>query len=140
MAKETRTVNLRLPVEQVEYLTKDGTSINQAVVVAISKVQWMEKYADRDIANVFSPADWKYMADSLNGTLVEGDFRYSAAALCASVVDSATYDGLHEKWGVDVKQLTNKIASLSSSAIEAIYRRVETYWNKPTDLDQWAQY
>lgn len=141
MAKETKTITLRLPVEQMEYLEQFDCSTNQAVVDLIDKVKAIEKYADRDIQGVFSAEEWKYLADSLNGTMVEGDFRYLKGALVASVEDSATYDSLDQKWGVDVNALSDKINGLSSSAIEAIYRRVENYWkNSPLTIDEWAKY
>lgn len=141
MAKETKTITLRLPVEQMEYLDQFEGSTNQAVVDLIDKVKTIEKYADRDIQGVFSEAEWKFLADSLNGTMVEGDFRYIKGALVAGVEDSAQYDSLDKKWGVDVKILRNKINALSSSAIEAIYRRVENYWKNSTlSLEKWAEY
>lgn len=71
----------------------------------------------------------------------EGDFRFVKGALVAGVEDSAQYDSLDQKWGVDVKTLSDKINGLSSSAIEAIYRRVENYWkNSPLTIDEWAKY
>ena len=141
MAKETKTVNLRLPVEQMEYLEKYETSINQTIVDIIDRIRMVEKYADRDIQGVFTEDEWKYMVDSLNGTMVEGDFRYYAQAINANIVDSATYDGLDKKWNVDIKQLTDKLSKLSSSAIEAIHRRIEAFWdNSQQDIDEWAKY
>lgn len=142
MAKETKNVTLRLPVHVVEYLEKSDYSINQAVIDAVEKLEMVEKYADRDIQNKFTEAEWKYLADSLNGTMVEGDFRFYSAALTANIEDSARYDGLDTKWDVDPEQLTTKIKALSSSAIDAIHRRVERFWNtdRPVDLDEWAKY
>lgn len=141
MAKETKTITLRLPVEQMEYLEQFDCSTNQAVVDLIDKVKTIDKYADRDIQGVFSESEWKYLADSLNGTMVEGDFRFMKGALVAGVEDSATYDNLDKKWGVSVKTLSDKINALSSSAIEAIYRRVENFWKNSTlSMEEWAKY
>lgn len=141
MAKETKTVNLRIPAEQIEYLEKFDSSINQTIVEIIDRIRMIERYADRDIKGVFTEAEWKYMADSLNGTLVEGDFRYYAAALNAGLEDSATYEGLDEKWCVNTNQLTDKVSKMSSSAIEAIHRRVEAFWANPQqDIDEWAKF
>lgn len=141
MAKETKTVSLRLPVEQVEWLMKSEESINQAVVSAIERLQMIEKYADRDIAGKFSPEEWSYLADSLNGSIVEGDFRFRSVALAANVEDSATYDGLDKKWGVDVAAFAEKIKSLSASSVEAVFRRVEAFWNDGTrDLEKWSNF
>ncbi len=138
----TRTVNLRIREELMQYLEKKtDTSVNQLVNDIIERIQRIEKYADRDIMNVFTPQEWEYMADSLNGTLVEGDFRYYAQALIAGLEDSAKYDGLDKKWDVDVNTLSDKVSKLSSSAIEAIHRRIEAFWEDSTqDLEEWAKY
>lgn len=141
MAKESKTVNLRLPIEQVEWLTRESDSINQAVVNAIERLQMIEKYADRDIAHKFSKEEWCFLADSLNGSITEGDYRYRNSTLVAHNNDSVEYDGLNKKWGVDVAQLNSKIMFLSSSSIEAIYRRIEAFWaNQPADMETWAVY
>lgn len=141
MAKETKTVSLRLPVEQVEWLTKSEESINQAVINTIERLQMIEKYADRDISGKFTPEEWNYLADSLNGSIVEGDFRFRSFALAANVEDSAEYDGLDKKWGVNVATLTDKIKSLSSSSVEAVFRRVEAFWNDGNkDLAEWSKF
>lgn len=141
MANETKTVSLRLPIEQVEWLTREGDSINQAVVNAIERLQMIERYADRDIAHKFSKEEWCFLADSLNGSITEGDYRYISFALVAHNNDSVEYDGLDAKWGVDVTKLNSKIMTLSSSGIEAIYRRIEAFWaNQPADMETWAVY
>lgn len=141
MAKETKTATLRLPVEQVEWLTKNEDSINQAVINTIDRLQLIEKYADRDIMGKFTPAEWSFLADSLNGVITEGDFRYLNAALVAQIKDSANCDGLDKKWKVDVESFCKKVKGLSSASIEAIYRRIEDFWNNSKyDLGEWAQY
>ena len=50
------------------------------------------------------------LADSLNGTMTDGQFRgTNAKALAAHCEDSDMYDGTASKWGVDLKALTDKI-------------------------------
>lgn len=141
MAKETKTVTLRLPAEQVEWLTKNEESINQAVINTIDRLQLIEKYADRDIMGKFTPGEWSFLADSLNGTIAEGNFRYLNAALVAQIEDSANYDGLDKAWNIDVPAFCAKIMALTSASIEAIYRRVEDFWaNGKYDLGEWSEY
>lgn len=126
MAKETRTITLRLPIEQMEYLEKFEGSTNQAVVDIIDKVRLVEKYADKDIDKTFTDDEMKCLADILKDIKVVGDYRYQATTLIAQVENECDSDDeYNRRWGIDVIELTDKIASLSSSAIEAIYRRVE---------------
>lgn len=142
---ETKTITIRVPLEHLDYLKNNPLGYNGAIVSCIEKCKMIEKYADREIRGVFTPAEWKYLADSLNGTMAVGDFRYIPSALVANVEDSAKYDGLDEKWGVDISALVAKINGLSCSSADAIFRRVEAFWdecwrNPDTDIDKWAEY
>lgn len=80
------------------------------------------------------------IVDSLNGTYTQDEtFRYSQDALIAHMEDSDLYEGIGTKWNIDVKSLCEKIKSLSSAQIDALYSRVEKFWEHPdTDLDAWA--
>lgn len=69
-------------------------------------------------------------------------FRYNPEALAAHLEDSNLYECIGERWKVDVKKLCRKIRSLSSTQVDAIYRRVETFWehSTTTGLDTWAKF
>lgn len=141
MATETKTIAIRIPVEYWDYLENKEGSMNGAIVDCIEKTVLFEKYAMRDIQDVFSPDEWKYMADSLNGVVIDGDFRYISSALVANIEDADKYEMLGGKWNVDVKKLCDKVSRLSCSSIDAIYRRVEALWNDSLiDMDEWADY
>lgn len=53
-AKETKTVTLRLPVEMVEYLTRNDDSINQAIINEISNARQMKLIAMIELKGIFS--------------------------------------------------------------------------------------
>lgn len=126
MAKETKTITLRLPIEQMEYLENFEGSINQTIVNLIERIRLIEKYSDKDIDRTFSDDEFRCMFDILKGLRVEGDYRYQCSTLIAQIENECESDAEYTKrWGVDVCEMTDKIASLSASAIDAIYRRVE---------------
>lgn len=52
-AKETKTVTLRLPVEMVEYLTRNDDSINQAIINEISNARQMKLIAMIELKGIF---------------------------------------------------------------------------------------
>lgn len=143
MAQETKNITLRLPIETVEYIEScgDEQGITQGVKNIVKKLQDFERHADLSIKNKFVPEEWKAMADALNGTLVEGQFRYSPEALIAQMEDAETYEKVCTKWDMDLTILCAKIQSLSPTQIEAIHRRIEKFWHTPdTDFDTWSKY
>lgn len=138
---ETKNITVRIPANIAEWLDGRDNSYNGAIVDALEKAMFIESYSMDEIKGKLTEQEWKYLADSLNGTLALGSFRYSSSVLAAGVEDSDRLDGLGSKWGVDVKVLTGKLLSLTAAQIDAIHTRVEEFWNNPKmDLDAWAKY
>lgn len=138
---ETKNITVRIPANIAEWLDGRDNSYNGAIVDALEKAMFIESYSMDEIKGKLTEQEWKYLADSLNGTLALGSFRYSSSVLAAGVEDSDRLDGLGSKWGVDVKVLTGKLLSLTAAQIDAIHTRVEEFWNNPKmDLNVWAKY
>lgn len=137
---ETKTMTIRVPQELASWIEAKKGSSNGAIVDALYTAMYTEKYADREIQGKLTENEWKALADSLNGSLIDGAFRFASSALVAHTEDADKYDGIGDKWGVDISRLCEKIAKLSCSQVEAIYRRVESFWDNPVDLDSWAKY
>lgn len=94
-----------------------------------------------EIKGVFTPNEWKFLADSLNGMVVDEVFRCNVGALVAHCEDADQYDFMGQKWNVDMEVLKQKIRKLAGANIDAIYARVEEFWAKPeTDIDEWAKF
>jgi hypothetical protein len=138
---EQKTVSMRLPQDVADYIMRNGDSITDGVKNLVSQMQRHERYADVELRGRFTSEEWKFLADSLNGTMVLDDFRFSASALVAHNQDSQLYDGTASRWGIDIDKLNSKCNSLTAAQVEALYRRVERFWNHPeTDMDAWAKY
>ena len=137
---ETKTMTIRVPQELATWLEKKEGSYNGSIVDALYTAMYTELYADREIKGKLTESEWKLLADSLNGTLIEGTFRFASSALVAHIEDADKFESVGERWSVDVAKLCEKIKDMSCSQIEAIYRRVEEFWNNPVDLDSWAKY
>ena len=70
---------------------------------------YTEIYADREIKGKLTESEWKLLADSLNGTLVDGTFRFASSALVAHIEDADKFDSVGERWSVDVAKLCEKL-------------------------------
>lgn len=76
----------------------------------------------------FSEAEWDYLRDAMNGIIFSQELiPYLPRALADSVKD-ASFDGLGEKWGVDVDALVEKILRLSPTEALAVVDAVECFW------------
>lgn len=141
MAKEQKTVTIRISNEDAEYLNALGDGfINRGVNALISKMRVITTRADNELKGKFTESEWKFLADSLNGTIADESLRYSAQNLAYHNEDAQTYNHTADKWGVDIEALNKKILALSSAQVDAIYRRVERFWNQLPDIDIWARY
>ncbi len=118
---------------------KNGTSPDK-IVENLSSLNQIRLYSQREIKGIFSENEWKYLADSLNGTIITDNFRCVKAGLIAGVEDSDSFDNLSEKWDVNIKDFCDKIQKLTAAQIDAVYTRVEQFWNSENrDLDGWAK-
>ena len=136
----TKNATIRLPEDLAEWLTRDGKSINQAVIECAQILRRVRQVSTGELRGIFTPDEWKFLADSFNGTWVGETYRCSVAALIAHVEDSATMDYLDKKWGVDIDVMKAKIHDLHGANVEAIYTRIEVFWASGGDIEEWAKY
>lgn len=158
--KNDKAINTRIPLATWEWLTSFGTAGGTVSVIireaeraynygfspykiseSLAELQMIRKRSISELKGRFTKAEWSYMADSLNGTIVTPEFRCIPGALVASIEDSDRYDGLGEKWNVDVKKLIYKIEDLTAAQVDAVFTRIEEFWDsEEKDLDKWADW
>lgn len=138
----TRTVNLRLPEEMIEYLTRNNDSINQAVIAEISAIKRIRTVAMGELKGLFTPDEWMFLADAFNGTLIDDVFCANVGAFIAGCEDAERYEGTASKWGVDLPAFIAKVKTLHGANIEAIYSRIKDYWEHCSELDMnnWSNF
>jgi len=137
---DTKNATVRLPKNIADYLSQNYSSINQGIIETINAFLQIRSTSMNELKGVFAKDEWKFFADSLNGTLVDGVFRTNVGALVAQCEDSARYDGLDQKWNLNLEALIKKVKSLKGANIEALYTRVEAFWNHPEDLEGWSEF
>ncbi len=138
----TRTVNLRLPEEMIEYLTRNNDSINQAVIAEISAIKRIRTVAMGELKGLFTVPEWMFLADAFNGTLIDDVFCANVGAFIAGCEDAEKYEGTASKWGVDLPSFIAKVKTLHGANIEAIYTRIKDYWEHCSELDinNWSNF
>lgn len=138
----TRTVNLRLPEEMVEYLTRNNDSINQAVISEINTIRRIRTVAMGELKGLFSPEEWIFLVDAFNGTLIDEIFCANVGAFMAACEDADRYEGLAVKHGIELSSFLAKVKTLHGANIEAIYSRIKEYWEHYDTivLEIWAEF
>ena len=138
---ETKNVTIRIPQDVLDWVESGIKSKNAIIVENLKALRKMRQVSANELRNVFTPNEWKFFADSLNGVVIPDVFRCSVSALVAHVEDAASLDSLGTKWGVEIGELVTKINLLHGANVDALYTRVEEFWAHPgTDLDEWAKY
>lgn len=147
---ETKNITIRIPEkmyqemqENVENPLIDVWSINQQIVDGLEKLDTIERMSMNELRGRFTPQEWACMADMLNGTRVEGIFRFSTVSIVAEIEDSSLYEGVCDKWKVNQQELIGKCKQLTSAQLDALYRRVESFWinsNLNTDVLKWGEF
>lgn len=109
---------------------------------------WAEVVSRATAANAqeLYPAEWSYLADMLNGTMVDPGFGNPGEILAADVEDADTFDGLGAKWFGDnapfaVPDLVAKLRALDYPRAWALVLSVQFFWANPDlsiDLEWWT--
>jgi hypothetical protein len=136
-----KAASIRLPEQQTNYILENYKNINFGIVSIVDALQIIRKYSLSEIKGVFTPGEWSFFADSLNGTITDGIFRCSKEALIYHCQDAEQLDGTASKWDVDLAQLTAKIEKLTGAQVEALYFRIEQFWEgENRDLGAFSNY
>lgn len=147
---ETKNITVRIPAtiyqemqQNAENPRMDVGSINQQIVAGLQKLDVIERMSMDELRGRFTPSEWACMADMLNGTRVEGVFRFSTVSILAQIEDSSLYEGICSKWKVNQQTLIDKCKQLTAAQMDALYRRVESYWlncSTDTDILKWGEF
>lgn len=146
---ETKNITIRIPETMYQEMQQrsenplmDVGSINQQIIAGLEKLDTIERLSMNELRGRFTPQEWACFADMLNGTRIDGQFRYSSVSIVAQIEDSSLYDGVCEKWGVDQKALIAKCKQLTSAQLDALYRRVEMFWINSAQIDilKWGEF
>lgn len=147
---ETKNITVRIPAtiyqemqQNAENPRMDVGSINQQIVTGLQKLDVIERMSMDELRGRFTPSEWACMADMLNGTRVEGVFRFTTVSIVAEIEDSSLYEGICSKWKVNQQTLIDKCKQLTAAQMDALYRRVESYWlncSTDTDILKWGEF
>lgn len=92
----------------------------------------------------FTPNEWKFMADTLNGTMFRPEQRIEPLMLVYEFKDAQIYDGTADKRGVDIEVLNAKVMALTAEETDAVISRIEKFWDncyRPGfNLEEWAKF
>jgi hypothetical protein len=144
------TKYIRIKEEHETFLISNYKNISQGVNACIENTingckdetfKYVQIYSKRELKGKFTKEELFFFIDSLNGSIVEGQFRCSSDVLAAHCEDSQKLEGTADKWGVNIDNLCQKVRSLSSGQVEALHTCVENFWNKhesKRDIEKWA--
>ena len=137
-----KNATIRMPEELIEWLTSGGKSVNQAVIECAQNLRRVRMVSAVELRGLFTPNEWKFLADSLSSASVADSFRCNVPALAAHVENVAQLELLDKKWNVDVEAFKQKILKLHGANVEALYARIEEFWanRDTTDLNEWAAF
>ena len=143
MAKETKSITIRIPVTMYEDLTKDDM-FNPSLVAFYERVKGEEENKMMDIRGIFLPNEWKALAASLNGTMVTDYTRYSIEMFISHNEDAEQFEGSFSNFNVKVEDVNAKIAKLTRIQVSTIYDRITAFWDNQNgmgdSLDKWAKF
>ncbi len=144
MSRETKTITLRIEKSFADVLEK-FPSVSNGVESIITKLQTMQKRSENELRGKFTTNEWKFFAASLNGTIADESIRYQPDLLVFHSEDAEALEGHATNFDVSIEDLKPKIMSLTAAQMDALYGRVERFWDAVSagtapELDAWAKF
>ena len=136
----TQTAGAQIAVETVKR-AGDRTKFSlPEMAEALEALEYIQAYSKREMKGKITPAQWCYLADALNGTIVTPEFICNKQALAASVQDADDFDNLGQKWEVNVPNFVETILGLTGAETYTVFRHVHNFWNDENrDLEKWSE-
>lgn len=126
---ETVTKTYRLPVDIAAWLEEGQKSSNQTLIDKLRNYKSVISVSTNELKGVFEPSEWSLLVDILNGTIIPSSIRCNNSVLVAQIEDACELDGVDDKWHVVKDVLISKISRLTGAQIEALYTRIESFWD-----------
>jgi hypothetical protein len=137
---KTLQKSIRITDEQEKYISGQGDSFNDGLSKVIDQHLYISRYSKNELKGRFTPAEWSFFADSLNGSMIDGPFRCNQGALIAHCEDAESFEGTATKWGVSILEISEKIKALTGAQISALYSHIERFWdNGGGNLEAWSK-
>ena len=121
-----------ISVEQIEGFPSayhGGVGFSTKVQEMLRDLTTQLSRAQREIEPMLTEAEWNYIRDMLNSTVLTGELAYRFI-LPAQVEEADECEGLGEKWGVDVPVLVAKLRGLSEFQAYAVAKAADAFWSR----------
>lgn len=117
-------VSFRAPADLVAELSSRGDTLGSTALRDIRRYYDLLELTLSQLDDV-SEAEWNYLRDILNGTYVDVD---TARMLWAEILDADP--AVAERWGIDQRELAERVRALPIAARLAICDAVERWWRQ----------
>lgn len=126
---ESKNITVCIPIDMYDEMLAKDTSISQQLVELGKKDKLIKRLSAIELRGKFTTKEWMAIADAMKDILIEGASRYNSSLLVIEVEDKALYDGLEQKHGINVRNLTEKLSTLTAAQTYALIDKIEYFWS-----------
>ena len=143
MAK--KTITFRFDEDKLNLLTKGGEiNPSESFEKLMDAYVREKKIKMLDIKGIFTLDEWRGLANSLNGIIIDDYMRYSNDLFIAHCEDAELYESVFSNMGADMRAVCDKIKGLTKIQASSVLERIAEFWGNQNgtgiELDKWAQW
>lgn len=101
-------------------------NLNQAATYLINSAPPLYRQTLIELKGKFTADELRLMLDVMNGTMLTAE--WPGATLAGNVRDGIALDALDEKWGINGKELTDKIDTLHVFQLHVLELWANSFW------------
>lgn len=108
-----------------------GKYENQTTIIshALESFAALQKRVKTQLKGVFTQNELLAIIDNLNGTMFQADFMTSKEMFLHHLQDGNSFEGLYQKWEIDVKSFEAKINALDNFSAFFLQEWAMRFWN-----------
>lgn len=127
----------RLSVYRDENVAKLIGSFTSSDVSEIMKIFKNVIFQTNEVLEQFSKDEWMALVEAFNGHLWEPDILNAGTCLAMGVVECDQYEGLGEKWKIDVIALSKKLQRLDYLEACSVFITIKYFWKNGSMRKNW---
>lgn len=128
--RKAKPTSIQIPEDIMRRLQahKDN-SVTSQLLTAYRILEKIRFYSTQELRSKFSSDEWKLLADALRANTFTMEAHYTPQEIVTSLEEQDLYHAIGNDYGVNVETLCNKISKLSAGQLDALYTRLQTFWD-----------
>ena len=122
--------SIRMDEDLLESIYTPNKSLSEQVNDCVKQLIAIRSYTTEELKNKFKPEEWRALAEAMKNFRNSDISRYQSQTFTMALKSADINNGIGNAWKIDIDNLCNKIDQLTAAQLDALYNRIDKFWNR----------